>query len=289
MPTRRLGVSAEEVDVCELHDCFSANELITYEALGFAEEGHGHELVDAEATTYGGSGPVVNPSGGLISKGHPLGATGLAQCSELTWQLRGTAGQAPGRRREGRAPAQHRPRRRGRRERLQAGPRLTERTTATMTTTSHSSPSASPTSRRTSRPRSATSSSASSGRRSSARRRTNHYEELHNQEIYEKLAELGWLGVGIDEAYGGSGGGMVDQLHLPRGDDARPGPDRRLRRLADRRRRVRALRHRGAEAGDPEAASPRAASRRSRCPSPRRAPTWGTSRARPSARTAASS
>ena len=84
-------VSAEEVDVCELHDCFSANELITYEALGFAEEGHGHELVDAEATTYGGSGPVVNPSGGLISKGHPLGATGLAQCSELTWQLRGTA------------------------------------------------------------------------------------------------------------------------------------------------------------------------------------------------------
>jgi len=85
------GVSAEDVDVCELHDCFSANELITYEALGFAEEGHGHELVEAEATTYGGDGPVVNPSGGLISKGHPLGATGLAQCSELTWQLRGTA------------------------------------------------------------------------------------------------------------------------------------------------------------------------------------------------------
>jgi len=85
------GVSADEIDVCELHDCFSANELITYEALGFAEEGHGHELVDREATTYGGDGPVVNPSGGLISKGHPLGATGLAQCSELTWQLRGQA------------------------------------------------------------------------------------------------------------------------------------------------------------------------------------------------------
>jgi acetyl-CoA acetyltransferase len=84
-------VSPEEVDVCELHDCFSANELITYEALGFAEEGHGHDLVDRQATTYGGDGPVVNPSGGLISKGHPLGATGLAQCSELTWQLRGTA------------------------------------------------------------------------------------------------------------------------------------------------------------------------------------------------------
>ena len=83
-------VSAEDVDVIELHDCFSANELITYEALGLAEEGEGHKLVDNEDTTYGGRW-VVNPSGGLISKGHPLGATGLAQCSELTWQLRGTA------------------------------------------------------------------------------------------------------------------------------------------------------------------------------------------------------
>ena len=83
-------VSAEEIDVCELHDCFSSNELITYEALGFAAEGEGHKLVEAEATTFGGD-VVVNPSGGLISKGHPLGATGLAQCSELTWQLRGTA------------------------------------------------------------------------------------------------------------------------------------------------------------------------------------------------------
>ena len=81
-----------DVDVIELHDCFSANELITYEALGLAEEGQGHALVDARATTYGGHGPVVNPSGGLISKGHPLGATGLAQCAELTWQLRGAAG-----------------------------------------------------------------------------------------------------------------------------------------------------------------------------------------------------
>ena len=84
------GVAAEEVDVCELHDCFSANELITYEALGFAAEGEAHKLVEEEATTYGGK-VVVNPSGGLISKGHPLGATGLAQCSELTWQLRGEA------------------------------------------------------------------------------------------------------------------------------------------------------------------------------------------------------
>src|SRR5436190_14421739 len=84
------GVGPEDVDVVELHDCFSANELITYEALGLAEEGHGHELVDSGDTTYGGRW-VVNPSGGLISKGHPLGATGLAQCSELTWQLRGQA------------------------------------------------------------------------------------------------------------------------------------------------------------------------------------------------------
>jgi acetyl-CoA acyltransferase len=80
-----------DVDVIELHDCFSANELITYEALGLADVGKGHELVERQATTYGGDAPVVNPSGGLISKGHPLGATGLAQCAELTWQLRGTA------------------------------------------------------------------------------------------------------------------------------------------------------------------------------------------------------
>ncbi len=84
------GIGPDDVDVVELHDCFSANELITYEALGLAEEGEGHKLVEAEDTTYGGRW-VVNPSGGLISKGHPLGATGLAQCSEMTWQLRGEA------------------------------------------------------------------------------------------------------------------------------------------------------------------------------------------------------
>jgi acetyl-CoA acyltransferase len=83
-------IAPEDIQVIELHDCFSANELITYEALGLAEEGHGHELVDARDTTYGGRW-VVNPSGGLISKGHPLGATGLAQCGELCWQLRGQA------------------------------------------------------------------------------------------------------------------------------------------------------------------------------------------------------
>jgi len=91
------GVGPESVDVVELHDCFSANELITYEGLGLCEEGKGGELIASGAATYGGK-VVVNPSGGLISKGHPLGATGLAQCSELTWQLRGTADkrQVPG-------------------------------------------------------------------------------------------------------------------------------------------------------------------------------------------------
>ncbi|MFC8384565.1 lipid-transfer protein [Nocardia sp. NPDC057272] len=84
------GFGPEDVDVIELHDCFSTNELLTYEALGLCAPGEGGRLVDDNATTYGGQW-VVNPSGGLISKGHPLGATGLAQCSELTWQLRGTA------------------------------------------------------------------------------------------------------------------------------------------------------------------------------------------------------
>jgi acetyl-CoA acetyltransferase len=84
------GLGPEDVQVVELHDCFSANELITYEGLGLCAEGKAGDLIDSGAVTYGGQW-VVNPSGGLISKGHPLGATGLAQCSELTWQLRGEA------------------------------------------------------------------------------------------------------------------------------------------------------------------------------------------------------
>ena len=86
----QTGLGPEDVDVIELHDCFSANEMVTYEALGLCGEGEGGKLIDEGAVTYGGDW-VVNPSGGLISKGHPLGATGLAQCSELSWQLRGTA------------------------------------------------------------------------------------------------------------------------------------------------------------------------------------------------------
>ncbi|WP_320669166.1 lipid-transfer protein [Patulibacter defluvii] len=84
------GLGPEDFQVIELHDCFSANELLLYEALGLCEEGEAPRLIDDGQTTYGGQW-VVNPSGGLISKGHPLGATGLAQCAELTWQLRGTA------------------------------------------------------------------------------------------------------------------------------------------------------------------------------------------------------
>ncbi|KAG7525058.1 non-specific lipid-transfer protein [Solea senegalensis] len=91
------GLTPSDVDVIELHDCFSPNELITYEALGLCEPGKAGELIDRGDNTYGGKF-VINPSGGLISKGHPLGATGLAQCAELCWQLRGQADkrQVPG-------------------------------------------------------------------------------------------------------------------------------------------------------------------------------------------------
>ncbi|MAA73668.1 MAG: lipid-transfer protein [Salinisphaeraceae bacterium] len=85
------GVGADDVDVVELHDCFAQNEMITYEALGLCGEGEGAKFVSDGDNTYGGK-VVTNPSGGLLSKGHPLGATGLAQCYELTHQLRGTAG-----------------------------------------------------------------------------------------------------------------------------------------------------------------------------------------------------
>ncbi len=84
------GIGAKDVDVVELHDCFAQNELVTYEALGLCPEGDAQKFIADEDNTYGGK-YVTNPSGGLLSKGHPLGATGLAQCYELTHQLRGTA------------------------------------------------------------------------------------------------------------------------------------------------------------------------------------------------------
>jgi acetyl-CoA acetyltransferase len=86
------GVGPEDLDVVELHDCFAHNELISYEALGLCAEGGAERFVDDASNTYGGK-VVTNPSGGLLSKGHPLGATGLAQCFELTQQLRGNAGE----------------------------------------------------------------------------------------------------------------------------------------------------------------------------------------------------
>ena len=87
----RAGIGPDDVDVVELHDCFTSNEIITYEALQLTEEGGSEQFVSDGDNTYGGM-VVVNPSGGLLSKGHPLGATGLGQCAELVWQLRGEAG-----------------------------------------------------------------------------------------------------------------------------------------------------------------------------------------------------
>ncbi|HEU4407628.1 MAG TPA: lipid-transfer protein [Polyangiaceae bacterium] len=88
----QAGIGPEDVDVVELHDCFTANELLTYEALGLCKEGEAEKFIWDGDNTYGGK-YVTNPSGGLLSKGHPLGATGLAQCTELVWHLRGQAEQ----------------------------------------------------------------------------------------------------------------------------------------------------------------------------------------------------
>ena len=86
----QAGIGPDQIDVCELHDCFAQNELLTYEGLGFCPVGGAERFVESGDNTYGGK-VVTNPSGGLLSKGHPLGATGLAQCFELTRQLRGSA------------------------------------------------------------------------------------------------------------------------------------------------------------------------------------------------------
>lgn len=84
------GIGPEDADLVELHDCFTPNEVITYEALGLCGEGEATRFVEDGDNTYGGK-VVVNPSGGLMSKGHPIGATGVAQCVELVWHLRGQA------------------------------------------------------------------------------------------------------------------------------------------------------------------------------------------------------
>jgi acetyl-CoA acetyltransferase len=85
------GVGPEDIPVVELHDCFTTNELLTYESLGLTPVGTAEKFIRDGHNTYGGR-VVTNPTGGLLSKGHPLGATGLAQCAELVWQLRGQAG-----------------------------------------------------------------------------------------------------------------------------------------------------------------------------------------------------
>ena len=87
----QAGVGPEDIDVVELHDCFAQNELLSYEALGLCPPGGAEQFICDGDNTYGGK-VVTNPSGGLLSKGHPLGATGLAQCVELVQQLHGSAG-----------------------------------------------------------------------------------------------------------------------------------------------------------------------------------------------------
>ena len=88
----QAGVKPQDLDMVELHDAFSIAELVYYDALGLCERGQAHELLKSGATTFGGRVPV-NPSGGLLAKGHPLGATGVAQMVEAVWQLQGRAGE----------------------------------------------------------------------------------------------------------------------------------------------------------------------------------------------------
>lgn len=87
----QAGIGPDEVDVIELHDCFTTNEVMSYEALGLCGAGEATGFIADGNNSYGGK-YVVNPSGGLMSKGHPVGATGIAQCCELVWHLRGQAG-----------------------------------------------------------------------------------------------------------------------------------------------------------------------------------------------------
>jgi acetyl-CoA acyltransferase len=88
----QAGIGPDDLDVVELHDCFTVNEILSYEALGLCPEGGAEQFIEEGDNTYGGK-VVTNPSGGLLSKGHPLGATGLAQAAEIVWQLRGEAGE----------------------------------------------------------------------------------------------------------------------------------------------------------------------------------------------------
>ena len=89
----QAGIGPTDLDVVECHDAFSIGEILYTEALGLCGEGDGGLLCESGATSPGGKKATVNPSGGLLAKGHPLGATGIAQLAEIVWQLRGEAGQ----------------------------------------------------------------------------------------------------------------------------------------------------------------------------------------------------
>ena len=87
----QAGIGPEHIDVAEVHDCFTITELVTYEDLGFCAKGEGGALIDEGVVELDGEKPV-NPSGGLLAKGHPIGASGVAQLAEIYEQLRGEAG-----------------------------------------------------------------------------------------------------------------------------------------------------------------------------------------------------
>jgi acetyl-CoA acetyltransferase len=87
----QAGVGPEDLEAIELHDAMAPAELMLYERLGLCAPGEGPRLIDDNVTTLRGKVPV-NPSGGLCSRGHPVGATGLLQIAELVWQMRGEAG-----------------------------------------------------------------------------------------------------------------------------------------------------------------------------------------------------
>jgi acetyl-CoA acetyltransferase len=89
---KQAGVEPKDIDVALVHDCFSISELIHYEDLGFCDKGAAKDMIEKGETEIGGRIPV-NPCGGLLSKGHPVGATGAAQVCEVTWQIRGEAGE----------------------------------------------------------------------------------------------------------------------------------------------------------------------------------------------------
>jgi len=87
---RMAGITPADIDLAEVHDCFTITEIMNYEDLGFCAKGEGGKLIERGETALTGRIPV-NPSGGLLAKGHPLGATGVAQLAECYWQLRGEA------------------------------------------------------------------------------------------------------------------------------------------------------------------------------------------------------